>query len=45
MYEIWLYNDLTVWSLNAELAVFSGMQSTERRGGLQWKGNLLDFII
>ena len=34
-----------VWSLNAELAVFSGMQSTERRGGLQWKENLLDFII
>ena len=35
----------TVWSLNAKLAVFSGKQSTERRGGLQWKENLLDFII
>ena len=34
-----------VWSLNAKLAVFSGMQSTERRGGLQWKRNLLEFII
>ena len=36
---------LEVWSLNAELAVFSGKQSTEGRGGLQWKVNLLDFII
>ena len=34
-----------VWSLNAKLAVFSGKQSTEGRGGLQWKGNLLNFII
>ena len=34
-----------VWSLNAELAVFSGKQFTEGRGGLQWKGSLLDFVI